>query len=97
MAYGSTISPKQAEHLAYFILLIINGLQRNNYEVDVNTIYLTLTEQEIIDINIKLKKNGEKLNVQELYRIISNVDINRRIIYVLMLSNVFGTTTSSLA
>ena len=81
MAYGSTISSKQAEHLAYFILLIINGLQRNNYEVDVNTIYLTLTEQEIIDINIKLKKNGEKLNVQELYRIISNVDINRRIIF----------------
>ena len=79
IAYDALINSNQAEHLAYFILLIINGLQRNNYDINVNTIYLTMFSQEIIDISINLKKMGQKLNVQELYKIVSNVDINRRI------------------
>lgn len=81
IAYDALINSKQAEHLAYFILLIINGFQRNNYDVNVNTIYLTMLLQEIIDINVNLKKVGEKLNIQELYKIVSNVDFNRRIIF----------------
>lgn len=81
IAYDALVNSKQAEHLAYFILLIINGFQRNNYDVNVNTIYLTILLQEIIDININLKKVGEKLNIHELYKIVSNVDFNRRIIF----------------
>ena len=81
IAYGAPINSKQAEHLAYFVLLIINGLQKNNYDINVNTIYLTNYLQEIIDININLKKMGEKLNIQELYKIVSNVDFNRRILF----------------
>ena len=81
IAYGAPINSKQAEHLAYFVLLIINGLQKNNYDINVNTIYLTNYLQEIIDININLKKMGEKLNIQELYKIVSNVEFNRRILF----------------
>lgn len=81
IAYDSLVNSKQAAHLAYFILIIINGLQRNNYDINVNTIYLTMFSQEIIDISINLKKKGQKLNVQELYKIVSNVDFNRRILF----------------
>ena len=81
IAYISTVNSQQAENLAYFILLIINGLQRNNYDINVNTIYLTKLFQEIIDININLKKTGEKLNIQELYKMISTVDFNRKILF----------------
>ena len=81
IAYGSQFNSNQAEHFAYFLVLFVNGLQRKNYEVIVNTIYLTMLFQEIIDININLKQIGKNLNIQQLYKIVSNVDFNRIVLF----------------
>lgn len=77
--WGTTKS--QVLHRAIIITNILKALERAGYNVDLNTFELSSKYKELIYIVVNVKRHGEKLNMQALYKTLCHVEFLRRILF----------------
>ena len=67
------------------ILLNINALENSGYNVNINAFSLdkntSVNDKEIAYINIQMKRHGEKVNLENLSKILFNIEFRRRILF----------------
>lgn len=81
LSYYWGTSKQQVLHRAIIITNILKALERAGYNVDLNTFELSSNSNELIYIVVNVKKHGEKLNMQALYKTLCHVEFLRRILF----------------
>lgn len=81
LSYYHGTSKSQVLHRAIIITNILKALERAGYNVDLNTFELSIEENELIYIIVSIKRHGEKLNMQALYKTLCHVEFLRRILF----------------
>ena len=79
--YPWTTSKSQVYNKAVILTNIIHAYEEQGIKVNANVFSLSEHEREILDIVLKIKKNGRSTNYQALYRSLCNVEFLRRIIF----------------
>lgn len=81
LAYGWTTSSKQVYNRAVIITNIVKALEASGYSVDVKTFELSHNENEIIHVSVDVKRHGERINMQTLYKGLCYREFLRRILF----------------
>ena len=81
LSYPWFTSKKQVLNRAIILVSIINALERNGYNINLNTFELSEKYEEIINIVVNAKKHGERTNLQTLYKTSCHVEFLRRILF----------------
>lgn len=81
LGYSWRTSKSQVLNRAIIITNILKALENSGYNVDINAFELSQESNELVHIIVNLKKYGEKLNMQALYKSLCNVEFLRRILF----------------
>jgi len=81
LSYYCGTTKRQVLHRAIIITNILKSLERAGYNVDLNTFELSEKGNELTHIIVDLKRHGEKLNMQALYKTLCKVEFLRRILF----------------
>jgi len=81
LSYNWTTSKKQVYNRAIIITNIIKALESAGYNVDANTFELASNSNEFIYISVDVKRHGERINMQALYKSLCHVEFLRRILF----------------
>ncbi|MBE6150076.1 MAG: hypothetical protein E7170_05075 [Firmicutes bacterium] len=81
LGYRWDTTKSQVLNRAIIITNILKALEDSGYNVDINAFKLTQKSNEISHTIIKLKKYGEKIDMQALYKTLCNVEFLRRILF----------------
>lgn len=84
VSYNCRTSNRQVFHRALIITNLIKALESKGYNVDINSFMLARKEDEIIKAIFEIKKHGERVNYQALYKTLVNVEFFRRLCFRLM-------------
>ena len=80
-SYNFTTTKQQIYNRAVILTNIIHALEKEGVVVDVNVFETSYCKDELLDIILKIKKNGQFTNYQALYRSLCNVEFLRRILF----------------
>ena len=81
LSYPWYTNKKQVLNRALILVSIINALERNGYEVNLNTFELSDEYKELLNIVVNVKQYGRKTNLQTLYKTNCHVEFLRRILF----------------
>ena len=81
LSYPWFVEKSQVLNRAIILVSIINALERNGYNIDLNTFELAKEYREIFYVNVKVKNHGERTNLQTLYKTNCHVEFLRRILF----------------
>lgn len=81
LSYHCGTSKSQVLNRAIIITNVLKALERSGYNVDLNTFELSCEWDELIYIVVNVKRHGETLNMQTLYKSLCNVEFLRRILF----------------
>lgn len=81
LSYPWTTSKNQVLNRAIILVSVINALERNGYNVNLNTFELSNEYKELVNIVVNVKKHGERTNLQTLYKTSCHVEFLRRILF----------------
>ena len=84
VAYYYGTSKKQVFNRALIITNLIHALEKNGYNVDVNSFMVAKDDDEIIKAVFEVKKHGQKTNYQTLYKSLVDVEFFRRLCFRVM-------------
>ena len=84
IAYYWGTNKKQVFNRALIITNLINALEKNGYNVDVNSFMIAENHDEIIKAIFEIKKHGQKTNYQTLYKSLVDVEFFRRLCFRVM-------------
>lgn len=80
-AYLCDTNKKQVYHRAVILTNIINALEKEGINVDVDVFMTASNKDEIIEIELRIKKQGRQTDYQSLYKSLCNVEFLRRILF----------------
>ncbi len=81
LSYPWYTNKKQVLNRAIILVSVINALERNGYNINLNTFELSEKYKELIHIVVNVKKHGERTNLQTLYKTSCHVEFLRRILF----------------
>ena len=81
LSYVFTTSKSQVLNRAIIITNIVKALEDAGYNVGLNTFELSEEEDELVYILVQIKKYGERINLQRLYKTLCHVEFLRRILF----------------
>lgn len=81
LSYSWRTTKSQVLNRAIIITNILKSLERAGYSVDLNTFELSKCWDELAHIVVNIKRHGEKLNMQGLYKTLCHVEFLRRILF----------------
>ena len=85
LSYNITEFASSLINRAVILLNIINALENSGYNVDINAFSLdqnnSINNKEIAYINVQMKKYGEKVNLDNLSKVLFNIEFRRRILF----------------
>jgi len=81
LSYGWTTSSKQVYNRTVILTNIVKALEASGYSVDVKTFELSHNENEIIHVSVDVKRHGERINMQTLYKSLCHREFLRRILF----------------
>lgn len=81
LSYYWGTSKQQVLNRAIIITNILKALENAGYNVDLHAFELSSVNDEIINIVVELKKHGERLNMETLYKSLCHVEFLRRILF----------------
>jgi len=81
LSYYWGTTKKQVLHRAIIITNVLKALERAGYNVDLNTFELSDNHDELVYIVVNVKRHGEMLNMQTLYKTLCHVEFLRRILF----------------
>ena len=84
VAYYCGTSKAQVFNRALIITNLIRALERNGYNVDVNSFMIAEEDDEIIQAVFEIKQHGQRTNYQTLYKSLVDVEFFRRLCFRLM-------------
>lgn len=84
LSYYHGTTKQQVLHRAIIITNILRALEKAGYSVDLDTFMLAEEERELLYIVVQIKRHGEKINMQALYRTLCHVEFLRRILFRVM-------------
>ena len=84
IAYNCGTSKKQVFNRALIITNLIRALERNGYNVDVNSFMMAENNGEIIQALFEIKQHGARTNYQTLYKSLVDVEFFRRLCFRIM-------------
>lgn len=84
VAYNCGTSKNQVFNRALIITNIIKALERDGYDVDVNSFMVAEKYDEIIKAVFEIKKHGQRINYQALYKSSVEVEFFRRLCFRLI-------------
>lgn len=88
-SYNHDTTKKQVYNKAVILTNIIHALEEEGIMVNVDVFEISQRNNEIVEIDLKIKNNGKNTNYQALYRALCNVEFLRRILFrVVETSNV---------
>lgn len=81
LSYYWGTSKRQVLNRAIIITNVLKALENAGYSVDLHAFEISYVWDEIINIVVDLKKHGEKLNMEALYKSLCHVEFLRRILF----------------
>lgn len=81
LSYYWGTSKQQVLNRAIIITNVLKALERSGYNVDLNTFEFSIYGNELIYVVVNVKRHGETLNMQALYKTLCNVEFLRRILF----------------
>ena len=81
LSYPWYTNKRQVLHRAVILMSIINALEKNGYNINLNTFELSEKRKELIYIVVNIKHHGERTNLQTLYKTNCHVEFLRRILF----------------
>lgn len=81
LSYYWRTSKEQVLNRAIIITNVLKALERAGYNVDLNTFEMSYENDEVVYINVKIKKFGQKMNMAALYKTLCHVEFLRRILF----------------
>lgn len=84
VAYNCGTSKSQVFNRALIITNLVKALERNGYNVDVNSFMVAEEYDEIIKAVFEIKKHGQRINYQTLYKSLVDVEFFRRLCFRLI-------------
>lgn len=84
VAYYCGTNKQQVFNRALIITNLIKALEKNGYNVDVNSFMVAENSDEIIQAIFEIKKHGQKTNYQTLYKSLVDVEFFRRLCFRIM-------------
>lgn len=84
VSYNCRTTKEQVFNRALIITNLIKALETNGYNVDINSFMLAKESDEIIKAVFEIKRHGERVNYQALYKTLVNVEFFRRLCFRLM-------------
>lgn len=81
LSYPWHTSKNQVLNRTIILVSIINALEKNGYNVNLNTFELSENIRELINIVVTVKRHGERTNLQTLYKTNCHVEFLRRILF----------------
>lgn len=81
LSYYWGTTKNQVLNRAIIITNVLRALERAGYNVDLNTFELSREGNELVYIVVNVKRHGESLNMQALYKSLCNVEFLRRILF----------------
>lgn len=84
VSYNCRTTKSQVFNRALIITNLIKALETNGYNVDINSFMLAKESNEIIKAIFEIKRHGERVNYQALYKTLVNVEFFRRLCFRLM-------------
>lgn len=84
VAYYCGTSKSQVFNRALIITNLIRALERNGYNVDVNSFMIAQEYNEIIQAIFEIKQHGQRTNYQTLYKSLVDVEFFRRLCFRIM-------------
>jgi len=79
VAYYWGTSKRQVFNRALIITNLIKALEKNGYNIDVNSFMVAQKSDEVIQAIWEIKKHGQKMNYQTLYKSLVDVEFFRRL------------------
>ena len=80
-SYRWDTSKAQVYNRAVILTNIIHALEEQGITVNVNVFEASYKHDEILEVELNIKKNGKSTNYQALYRSLCNVEFLRRILF----------------
>lgn len=84
VAYYCGTSKRQVFNRALIITNLIKALERNGYNIDVNSFMVAQNGNELIQSIFEIKPHGGRINYQALYKSLVDVEFFRRLCFRLM-------------
>ncbi len=81
LSYSWTTSKEQVLNRAIILVSIVNALEKNGYNVNLNSFELSKEGDELIHIVVGVKRQGQMINLQTLYKTSCHVEFLRRILF----------------
>ena len=81
LSYLHYTTKNQFLNKAIILLSLISALEKNGYNVNLNTFELSDNGNELLHIAVNVKKFGERINYQTLYKTNCHVEFLRRILF----------------
>lgn len=81
LSYYCGTSKQQVLNRAIIITNILKALENAGYNVDLHAFELSREDNEICNIVVELKRHGERLNMEALYKSLCHVEFLRRILF----------------
>lgn len=81
LSYPWYTNKTQVLYRAVILMSIINALEKNGYNVNLNTFELSEKRKELIYIVVNIKHHGERTNLQTLYKTNCHVEFLRRLLF----------------
>lgn len=81
VAYNCGTSKSQVFNRALIITNLVKALERNGYNVDVNSFMVAQEYDEVIKAVFEIKKHGQRVNYQTLYKSLVDVEFFRRLCF----------------
>ena len=81
LSYPHYTTKTQVLNRAIILISIINALERNGYNISLNTFELSKESSELLNIIVNVKHHGERTNLQTLYKTSCHVEFLRRILF----------------
>ena len=80
LSYNILTTDKQLINRALIITSLVNELENRGYKVDLNTFHLCKTSDELIYVDVQIKKEDTNLTTNSLYNSLCKVEFLRRIL-----------------
>lgn len=84
VGYNCGTSKQQVFNRALIITNLIRALERNGYNVDINSFMIAQEEDELIKAVFEIKRHGQAVNYQTLYKSLVDVEFFRRLCFRLI-------------
>jgi len=81
LSYPWYTNKNQVLNRAIILVSVINALERNGYNINLDTFELSDKDDELVNIVVNVKRHGARTNLQTLYKTSCHVEFLRRILF----------------